>query len=236
MAVDDKRRIALIRIGYIVADQLRTEIVTGQLRPGVRLNVAEIAARLGVSRTPVDDGLRLLESEGLVVIAPRRGTFVAEVNIKDLTEIFEIRIVFEQLAIRAAFDRGETPDLSPLYAHLAELEETAQSGDVERHSRANAEFHEYLVELSGNRRLVALYGQLSAPIAIARIHSRTNAWRGRVEQDLAEHALIIESMEARKVDAASAAMEQHLRRGLASLIADLGDDATDEPRRRPTSR
>jgi len=211
----------LVRVGDVVADHLRADILSGRLQPGARLNVAEIAARFSISRTPVDDGLRRLEAEGLVVITPRRGTFVAEIDTRDLEEIFDIRIAIEQLAVATAVKRMEPADLGRLRHKVEELRVAGVDGDVQRHSRANADFHEYLVSLSQNRRLAILYGELYAQTVIARVHGAIDAWRSRAEQELGEHIMIIDALEARDALRAQESVEHHLRRGLASLIADL---------------
>jgi DNA-binding GntR family transcriptional regulator len=216
-----RRNTAINRISDYVADQLRDEVLAGDLAPGARLRVADIAERLGVSRTPVDDGLHRLESEGLVLISPRRGTFVAELDVRELTEIFEVRRAMEELAVELVIDRGPDGSLVPLHEHLARLSDSAKRKDGAVHARVNAQFHEYIVGLSENRRLVAMYGQLYASILIARIHAGSRSWLKRADQEMNEHEAIVAALERRDKLAARDAIARHLRRGLASLIEDL---------------
>src|SRR6187200_1949486 len=88
------------RLSDVVANSLREDILAGRLPPGTRLDIGQLSRRFQISRTPIDDGLRRLEDEGLVIVAPRRGTFVAPLDARDLDEVFQIRAALEALAAR----------------------------------------------------------------------------------------------------------------------------------------
>ena len=87
---------------FLVVDELRERILSGEISPGVRLVEDHIAAELGVSRSPVREALRALETEGLVELSPRRGVFVAAVSQEDAVQIFEAREALESFAARLA--------------------------------------------------------------------------------------------------------------------------------------
>ncbi len=93
-----------------LVDILRSHILTGELPPGQRLNLDEIAQQSGVSRMPVRDALKQLEAEGLVNIYPQRGIEVSALNIEDITQLFGIRIVLEQKAVELAIPRLTSED------------------------------------------------------------------------------------------------------------------------------
>ena len=89
----------------IVFEALREAIIAGQLRPGERLMEVQIADELGVSRTPVREAIRKLELEGFVIMVPRKGAYVSDISIKDITDVFEIRRALEGLAVELAARR-----------------------------------------------------------------------------------------------------------------------------------
>jgi DNA-binding GntR family transcriptional regulator len=205
----------------VVADALRQEILAGKLRPGTRLDIDELAVRFGVSRTPLDDGLRHLEDEGLVVIARRRGTFVAAIDARELAEVFDIRASLEALAARRAAERNAPQAMAPINQILAELAEAIAARDVDAHSRCNAAFHEQLVRMSDNRRLLSLYTSLHAQITIARVHAQSTSWTTRADLELREHQAIVEAIARGDGEAAARSVTQHIERAARSLTADL---------------
>jgi DNA-binding GntR family transcriptional regulator len=209
------------RLSDVAADALRQEILAGALRPGTRLDIDELAERFGISRTPLDDGLRRLEDEGLVVIARRRGTFVAPVDARDVAEVFEIRAALEALAARRAAERRDANDIARINAILDELSEAIARRDVEAHARCNAAFHEQLVQMSGNHRLLSLNRSLHAQITIARVHAQSSSWTARAELELREHQAIVEAIARGDGDAAALAVSGHIERAARSLTTDL---------------
>ena len=100
----------------IVSDALRQAIRDGLLPPGERLMEIPLAEELGVSRTPIREAIRILEQEGLVVMIPRRGTYVADMSLKDVTEVFELRSILEELAAELAAERITNEEIEALIA------------------------------------------------------------------------------------------------------------------------
>ena len=106
-----KRRLAPIRLDSyqplreVVCETLREAIRSGVLKPGERLMEIQLADELGVSRTPVREAMRKLELEGYVIMLPRRGTYVANISIRDINEVFEIRTTLDALASGLAAER-----------------------------------------------------------------------------------------------------------------------------------
>lgn len=89
----------------VVFNTLRQAILRGELKPGERLMEIALSQRLGVSRTPVREAIRMLEQEGLVIMIPRKGAQVAEISEKDLKDVLEVRLGLEELAVRIACQR-----------------------------------------------------------------------------------------------------------------------------------
>ena len=98
----------------VVSETLRQAIQDGVLKPGERLMEIPLAEELGVSRTPIREAIRKLELEGFVVMIPRRGTYVANISLKDITQVFEIRSALEELAAGLAAERITEEEIETL--------------------------------------------------------------------------------------------------------------------------
>lgn len=203
-------------------ESLRQAIMGQIFRPGQRLHVGEIAKRLGVSLTPAKEALTRLASEGLVEIRPRSGTFVTDISPQDVAETFDLRTALECLAAERAVERLTPPDLEVLEGLLEQMARPVVSDrDRMAHDRANVDFHNFIVERSGSRRLIQLYRSLNAHIKIARIHRRHEDWMSRLADEEAEHREIVEALRARDADRARAALRRHIGRAARNLIEDV---------------
>ncbi len=203
---------------------LRDGITTRLFRPGERLGVKELAQRLGVSPTPVKDALNRLAAEGLIEIRPRSGTYVSELTPEDVAETFEVRAALECLAAEKALERLTPEALDRFRELIADIEKPVLSEkDRVFHERKNEDFHNLIVELSGNHKLMEIYAGLRAHIKIARIHyvSR-NGWVQRMEnEEKPEHREILNAIEARRLDRLIQALRRHIRRASECLVEDL---------------
>lgn len=214
------------RVTDTVYQVLREGIVDGTFTPGSKLNVDEIARRLDVSRTPVHEALAVLATDGLVDVQPRKGTFVAEFTLEDYAETLDVRRALEVLACETACARATAADVAELRSLMHQLERSvaeapSAAAAAAVHDATNSAFHHRLVQLSGNRRLIAMYEDLRAHLRIARAHVDATTWFARVPQEAAEHAAILVALDARDVDAMKRALDAHLRRSAASLIEDV---------------
>lgn len=139
--------------------ELRDLIIRTELRPGSALVEADLMRRLAIGRTPLRDALHKLDHEGLVEILPRRGTFVTQVTLRDLQQIFEVRSGLEDIVARLAVERCTVVDL----AELRHLVERVQGDGVVDDSDVtlDAELHAFLLKLGQNRLLEDLYRRVS---------------------------------------------------------------------------
>ena len=128
----------------IVSDALRQAIRDGLLPPGERLMEIPLAEELGVSRTPIREAIRILEQEGLVVMIPRRGTYVADMSLKDVTEVFELRSILEELAAELAAERITNEEIEALEQHLVEIGNYMNENNLDKVVQADILFHEIL--------------------------------------------------------------------------------------------
>jgi len=190
-----------------VYETLRRQILARDHGPGAKLSLHELAAELGVSRSPVHHALTRLVSEGLLSVKARRGYFVNPVTAQALVEGYEVRLALELHAADVAVDTAEDEQISGLRRRL---EATAAAISHEEWDTANAAFHETQVDLAGNRLLSRFYRELSVNLMMQVIRG------GRVERHehlVTEHEAIVAGFEARDRAAARAAITRHVESG-----------------------
>lgn len=141
-------------------EELRGAIVAGELRPGQRVGQEGIAARLGVSLAPVREALASLEQEGQLTYKPRRGYFVTELRLEDLREIYELRALLEERAVRRAAPLLDADALGRVELAAREVVEAAAAGDVAAELAANRRFHFALLDAPGQAHTLRLIRQL----------------------------------------------------------------------------
>lgn len=190
-----------------VFDVLRDMIVSGKLGGGDRLNEADLASMLGISRGPLREAIQRLGAEGFVEFIQNRGAFVRTISADDVGHMFEVRELIEVAAARMAASRVSDDDRERLDALLraveAELEDKADAAYP-----IEPDLHELVLELSGNPYLQRTGGDLQNQVRLARIKSGSSPSRAR--EALAEHRAIIAAVVAGDGDAAAAAMRGHL--------------------------
>jgi DNA-binding GntR family transcriptional regulator len=186
---------------------LRGRILARQHGPGEKLSLHELAAELGVSRSPVHHALTRLVAEGLLTVKARRGYFVSPITRRALVEGYEVRLALELHAAEIAVQTAEDERIAELRARL---EATAESISHAEWDTANAAFHETQVDLADNDLLSRFYRELSVNLMMQVIRG------GRLEQDeylVTEHTAIVVALETRDRDAARAAIQRHVETG-----------------------
>ena len=190
-----------------VLGELRRGIVSGELRPGEQIRQDALAERLGTSRVPLREALKILEGEGQVAYHPHRGYFVAELSSADLVEVYRIRELLEDEAIATALPLLTDADLASLEAALLAIESAAASGDIPAMTRANREFHFLLIERAGMPRLSRLIRQLwDATDAYRSVYFAEPANRDQVER---EHRAILDAARRRDIPGTVALLHSH---------------------------
>jgi phosphonate utilization transcriptional regulator len=144
----------------LVQRELERRILEGDLAPGDKLTEEDIAGELNVSRGPVREAFRALESAGLVRTEKNRGVFVREVSVEDADEIYEVRAGLDELIGRLVTARVKPAQVAELRELLKRMQKAAKEKSVERYYPLNVKFHDRLAELTGNRTLLAHYRRL----------------------------------------------------------------------------
>lgn len=210
------------RVGDVVYEMLRQGILDQTFRPGERLQLDQMAAKLDVSITPVKDAINRLVQEGLVSVRARSGTFVSQLSMEDVAETLEIRYALESFAANAAVQRATDEDIQELTEMVMQMAQPiADDRGRTSHEQINLAFHARLVGLSGNHKLIRLYNDLNAHITMARIHYTSQAWRSRLEQEAREHNLILDALKRGDGPALAEALRVHISNAAHSLVEDM---------------
>lgn len=205
----------------VVAETLREAIVNGMLKPGERLMEIQLAEELGVSRTPVREAIRKLELEGFVVMIPRRGTYVADLSIKDINEVFEIRTALDVLAAGLAVERITEDELEQLERLLVEIGELIEEDDADKIVESDSQFHDILYRASRNDRLVGIINNLREQFT--RFRSISIQYPGRMQKSVEEHRRLVEAIASRDTDLAQQLAREHMENSEQTLLQDLNE-------------
>jgi DNA-binding GntR family transcriptional regulator len=198
-----------------VAERLRSRIFAHELAPGSWIDEQALAKEYGISRTPLREALKVLASEGLVVLKPRRGCYVTELSEQDIDEVFPVMAMLEGRVAEEAARRITGADFSRLAAIHDELERQAAANDADRFFEANQRFHTALQEIAGNRYLAQLIDDARKVIKLTRRDSLR--LEGRLKQSLAEHREILDALRLKDAALAGRRMHDHLLSGRAAL-------------------
>lgn len=208
-------RIAPMALYQEVAERLRERIFAHELKPGAWIDEQALTEHYGISRTPLREALKVLASEGLVTLKPRRGCYVTEISERDLDEIFTVMGLLEGQCARDATAKAGAGDLKALEKIHTELEQAASGGDINGFFEANQAFHHEVQSIADNRWLQHVIDDLRKVIKLSRHHSLFS--EGRLEQSLTEHRRILKAMLARDADEAELAMREHIASGRKAL-------------------
>jgi len=233
-AVPDDHPIAVVRshsLPALVGRELTHRILAGELAAGSKLNEADIALRLGVSRGPVREAFRALEVAGLVRLEKNRGVYVRELSSAEADEIFELRALLDEFAGRRAARHATAEDVRTLTAMVERMDEATRQGDADGYFELNLAFHDRIVGLAGNAKLSELYRRLVNELALFRRASFDHA--ANLPRSAAEHRAIVERIAARESEAAARLLRAHAMasRERARLARETGTAAI--PPRRP---
>jgi DNA-binding GntR family transcriptional regulator len=190
------------------ARHLREAIIRGDFPAGAHLNETQLTRELSLSRSPVREALRILESEGLVTLEPHRGAYVRAVSEQDLEEIFDVRLMIETHAVRRGLHRLSPHAIEPLRAAVAEARAALQEASVERWHEASLQFHDGLVTLASNRHLTRLHEELKT--SLRRYQISVIGPAGEPERFQTEHEAILAALDEGRVERGAALVAEHI--------------------------
>ncbi|MCC6196970.1 MAG: phosphonate utilization associated transcriptional regulator [Burkholderiales bacterium] len=192
----------------LVQRELERMILAGDLAVGAKLNESAIAELLGVSRGPVREAFRALEESGLVRLEKNRGVFVRQIAVEEADEIYELRAVLDEYAGRRVAQAAVPTDVKALRALVERMDRAVARNDVDSYHAANLGFHDSLVALAGNGKLLATYRRLVNELHLYR--RATLAQAGALPASVREHHDILDKIEAGQAAAAGRALFEHV--------------------------
>lgn len=205
----------------VVSETLREAIINGILQPGERLMEIQLAEELGVSRTPIREAVRKLELEGFVVMIPRRGTYVADLSLKDINEVFEIRTALDVLAAGLAVERITGEELEELERLLVHIGEYIEKQNMDKLIEADSQFHDLLYQASRNDRLVGIINNLREQLT--RLRSISSVYPGRMKNTWEEHRRLLEAIAQRNAELAMQIAREHMENAEHTLLTDMNE-------------
>jgi DNA-binding GntR family transcriptional regulator len=218
------KAIGQTRLTQTVYKLLRTRIANHDFAPGERLQLEQLASQLGVSRTPVREALNTLADEGLIEIRPRRGTFVARVDMTTVTELYQMRLMIDTSAAKLLTPRltsAQLRRLQTLFDKLVEQVAGETYVDYGAYLERDRAFHSAIIRMLGNRRLMALYDEINLPLWLVRAQKDAGTPRD-ASTSLSEHRAILNALRLRDPIAAADAMAAHIEGSVHKLGVKLG--------------
>jgi DNA-binding GntR family transcriptional regulator len=185
-------------------------LIEGDIPPGAKLNERELCERLGVSRTPLREAIKLLAAEGLVDLLPNRGAVAVKLSLADVDRAFEVLGELEGLSGELAVERITPAETAEIKALHYEMRACFERRDLPGYYRFNAAIHAAINAAAKNTLLTQIYRQVNARVQALRFRSNQNEskWKSALE----EHEQMLQALEAREPKALRVLLVEHLRR------------------------
>jgi DNA-binding GntR family transcriptional regulator len=197
--------------------RIRDMIIEGRLEPGSKVSEKDLCEVFGISRTPLREALKVLATEGLIVLFPNRGARVALLTGKDMADLFQVMGALEGLAGELACAKIADEAVNEIRARHHEMLAHYTRGDRTAYFTANQAIHEAIVAAADNSVLTATYESLRGRIRPARFMA--NVTRERWDQAVREHGEILEALSRRDGVRLRGLLQEHLRHKYQALIA-----------------
>jgi DNA-binding GntR family transcriptional regulator len=204
-----------------VQHEIERMILSGELPAGTRLNELALATKLSVSRGPIREACRALAEMGFVYLVPNRGVFVRKLDRTDAMEVYDVRAGLTGLAASLLAPLVTDPQLVRLRSMLDDMDRAAEAGDFSAFYLLNLEFHEFIVEATGNGRLIKMYRGLVKEFQLFRTHGLVQ--QGALVASNKEHRAIVDVLAKRDGGAAYDASFQHVANGKERMLKALDD-------------
>jgi DNA-binding GntR family transcriptional regulator len=215
-------------LSEVVYDQLRQDILAGNIVPGTRMMEVELSIKMGVSRTPIREAIKKLEKEGLVVVEPRHGAYTSQVSRADMIGILEVRQHMDKLAASYAATRGNQADFQRIEACAKAYEaEIKRNTDSRELIKCDERFHEAIAEASHNTTLLTLVTELQEMVVRFRYiyYGDSDIMQSMID----EHEEILRAIKAGDAAKASEVAGRHID-GLIRFIKETHSIPGDEVR------
>ncbi|WP_409496784.1 GntR family transcriptional regulator [Amycolatopsis sp. cmx-11-12] len=206
----------------VVLDEIRRGILTRELKPGQALVEAELAARLGVSKTPVREALKVLSNSGLVTFSPYKGASVCVVDAELAKSVYDVRMVLEPEAVRRSVERRSPDLLEDAAEALKEASAAISDKDQAELSLLNRRFHRALYSGCGNPLMVSMLDDLKDRAALISVvgWEANPSWR----KEWNEHKAVLAAAKKGDADGAAGLLRAHIGDFLDRILGAIGDE------------
>jgi DNA-binding GntR family transcriptional regulator len=201
-----------------ILETIRDAIMSGSLKPGEKVAEPELAERFGISRTPIREAFRQLESEGYLTVVPRKGAVVVTFSQRDVEEFYAIKSILEGYAARRACEKLTPREIDKLQSINDKLGVLAEEGDVKQFFKVHNSFHDLFVKAADNDKLNEMILNLVGRFQRLRIASLSQP--GRMEFSVKEHQKIIEAFRNKDADLAENLVRSNAEYGGQVLMQD----------------
>lgn len=201
-----------------IVETVRSAIVNGQIPAGTRVAEPELADRFGISRTPIREAFRQLESEGFITVIPRKGAVVASLSAKDISDFYDLKTVLEGYAARCAARTLTEKDIAKMESVNRQMETAATKNDLRRVLHLHNEFHDIFLKSCGNEKLHAIVQNLVRQFQRFRLILTI---RGRMDGSIKQHWEIIEAFQKRDARLAESLVMKNAQYGKKVLLREL---------------
>jgi len=202
-----------------VAEFLRRRIADGVLKPGDRIIELEVAAALGVSRSPIREALLVLSQEGLVTILAYHGAIVSRLTKDRFEQLLRFRLILEDFAITCAANNADDDDIRTFRKHITLIRQASKNGNTLECVEADLYAHKYLIGLAKN---VFLEQSYMETISLMRMYIRMTSMYYEHAKELAdEHEHIVDALLSRDTERARIVMREHIEHGFQAAYAAL---------------
>ena len=211
-------------LAHGISEQLQQLIYSGDIAPGERLNEAALALRMGTSRGPIREAIRMLTGIGLVVAVRNRGVFVREISVREMLEIYELRALLFGFAAQQAAEHLRDEDRAEFEQLLDGMDSACEAGDGQRYYVLNLRFHALVLAQCRNQRAQQAYEDHAKELHLYRrryFDARTNMRRSN-----AEHRRLFEAIVQGAADRADKLARAHVLQGRQRLLSTLDLPAT----------
>ncbi|WP_162501407.1 GntR family transcriptional regulator [Methylobacterium crusticola] len=222
-----QRLIDTLSLSDQVRHYLLEALTSGRLRPGDRINEAELARTLGISRNPVREAVSGLAQRGFLVSAPRRGHFLRRFTPQDVDDVFSFRICVESFAVRQALPRMRPGDHDDLARLVERMVAAARGGRLADLHQADMALHRRICELSGNRQTLRAHEGIDTEVQM--LIAYVDLEREPPMHSALAHLPVVEALASGDVERAVAAMRHHLETTWAFVHRMYGRAGRGEP-------
>lgn len=193
----------------VTTGKIRDAIVSGELPLGSKLSEQRLADTLGVSRSPVRDALAELQSEGLVKVWPKRGSFVFTPDMRDVVELCEHRAVLEAAAVRMGIERNYEKLIQKLENACLQMQRALERSNPKGYSTADDQLHTAILAASKNRSIIKAYIHTISPAKALRTHLFT-IFDENTDRSMAEHLNVLDACRRKDAELAAAHLTEHI--------------------------